>query len=456
MKKQRKSSVAALLLGLIFLILVGGLAYVYNSSLFEREAPKIMLQKEIEWNLKDPIHVQVGDESGIKMVKASLYDGEKSVDLESKVLKTPEQIVDLNLSFPKTGFGANKKLFELSIEAVDASKWNFFSGNHASAKAIIKVDTRRPEVTIVGSSYKIMKGGVATVIFKAQDEAMKSLYIETSFGKKFYPTPFYKEGYYISLVAWPTRAENFSAAVVAIDRAGNITKAHIPYFLQDRKYKTSTIQLEDRFLDGKIADLISEVAPERSSLGRLEKFKFVNETMRDGNEDVILKVTSTIQTDLINGFFLKPFYPLRNGKVVASFGDHRFYEYEKQPTSESYHLGLDLASNAQAPIQTSNDGVIVLARENGIYGNNIIISHGLGVYSLYGHCSSFLVKEGDVVKAGDVIAKTGLTGLALGDHLHFGMYVQGVDVRPEEWMDEVWLKESIYNIIDSAKKMIDR
>jgi murein DD-endopeptidase MepM/ murein hydrolase activator NlpD len=142
--------------------------------------------------------------------------------------------------------------------------------------------------------------------------------------------------------------------------------------------------------------------------------------------------------------------------VVASFGDHRYYEYEKQPTSESYHLGLDLASNAQAPMQTSNDGVVVFARENGIYGNNIIISHGLGVYSLYGHCSSYMVKEGDVVKAGESIAKTGLTGLALGDHLHFGMYVQGVDIRPEEWMDEVWLKESIFNVIESAKKIMDR
>jgi len=456
MKRQRKFSLAALSLGMIFLILVGGVAYVFNSSLFERDAPQVNLPKEIEWNLKDPIPLQISDQSGLKRVKISLFDGEKSVDLESKEPKTAEPVLDLNVTFPKTGFGANKKLFELTVEAIDRSKWNFFSGNTAHVKAIIKVDTRRPDVTIAASSYKIMKGGAAVVVFRAQDEAMKSLYVETNFGKKFYPTPFYKEGYYISLVAWPTQVENFTASVVAIDRAGNITKTHIPYFLQDRKYRTSTIQLEDRFLDGKIADLVAEMAPERSSLDRLEKFKFVNETMRGGNEELILNVTSKVPTTPVQGFFLKPFYPLRNGKVVASFGDHRFYEYQKQPTSESYHLGLDLASNAQATMQTSNDGVVVLARENGIYGNNIIIDHGLGVYSLYGHCSSFLVKEGDVLKAGDAIAKTGMTGLALGDHLHFGMYVQGVDVRPEEWMDEQWLKESVFNVIDAAKKLVDR
>ena len=455
MRHQKKSS-ASLILGVLLLAVVGGMVYLYNSSLFERIPPTIVLEKEIDWNLKEPIVVHIKDNRGIRFVRAILNDGEKDTVLESRELKTLEENVDLNLSFPKTGFGVAKKIFELRVEAIDASKWNFFEGNQAIAKSIIKVDTKRPELTIIGNSYKIMKGGGASVIFRAQDDAMKALYIETSFGKKFYPTPFYKEGYYISLVAWPTRAENFSASIVAMDRAGNISKSHISYFLQDKKYKVDTIALQDRFIDGKIADLTAEVAPENNGLERLKKFKFINEDLRISNENNILKATSPVSTQMISDFAIKTFYPLRNGKVVASFGDHRYYEYDKVPASESYHLGLDLASNAQAGMQTSNDGVVVFARENGIYGNNIIISHGLGVYSLYGHCSSYLVKEGDVVKAGDVIAKTGMTGLALGDHLHFGMYVQGVDVRPEEWMDESWLKDNIFSIINSAKKIIDR
>jgi len=455
MRRNGKSS-TLLIVGALCAILVGGVAYVYTAPMFERVAPTISVEAEIEWNLKDPIVVNVKDASGLRFVRVLLNDGENSIVLDTKTFSLPQTSVDMNLSFPKSGFGASKKIFELSIEAKDASRWNFFEGNSAVTKSILKVDTKRPEVNIVGSSYKIMKGGAASVIFKAHDEAMKSLYIETNFGKKFYPTPFHKEGYYIALVAWPTQATTFSASIVAKDRAGNVSRANIPYFLQDRKYRLSTIALQDSFLDGKIADLIAEMAPERSSLSRLEKFKFVNETMRESNEAAILKATSPVPTSMIHDFTFKPFYPLRNGKVVASFGDHRFYEYEKQPVSESHHLGLDLASNAQAPMQTSNDGMVVFARENGIYGNNIIINHGLGVYSLYGHCSSYMVKEGDAVKAGDSIAKTGVTGLALGDHLHFGMYVQGVDVRPEEWMDAVWLKESIFSVIDAAKKTIDR
>jgi murein DD-endopeptidase MepM/ murein hydrolase activator NlpD len=153
---------------------------------------------------------------------------------------------------------------------------------------------------------------------------------------------------------------------------------------------------------------------------------------------------------------MKPFYPLKNAAAVASFGDHRYFKYDGNLVSESYHLGLDLASTAGANVVVSNAGEVVYTQYNGIYGKNIIISHGLGVYSLYGHNSSFLVDEGEQVKAGDVIAKTGMTGLALGDHLHFGMLVQGVEVRPEEWMDKNWMKDNIFGVINSAKKIIDR
>ena len=192
MKKRQQASIAGFVLGFILLLIIGGIAFVFNSSMFEKDPPQVNLPKEIDWNLKDPLKVQVSDASGLRFVKATLFDGEKSVTLESKELKKFENNVDLNITFPKTGFGANKKTFELTIDATDSSKWNFFAGNSIHVKSLVKVDTKRPDVNIIGSSYKIMKGGVASVVFKAYDEGMKSLYIETNFGKKFYPTPFIK------------------------------------------------------------------------------------------------------------------------------------------------------------------------------------------------------------------------------------------------------------------------
>ena len=453
---KRKKSSAGIIVLLIFIVLIGALAYLYNSKMFERIAPSIVVNDNIDWNLKKPISIKISDESGIKFVRATLSDGKNSIVLSKQLFTTPKEEYILDIKFPRTGFISNKRQFELTVEAVDASKWNFLSGNQVFKKSIISVDTKRPELFTINNSYKIIKGGVATVVFKAKDENLKDLYIETNFGKKFYPTPFYKENHYISLLAWPSNEKNFKATITATDKAGNVAKSRVRFYLKGKKYRISKITLKDRFLDGKIVDLAEENSQISTTMGKLERFKYINETLREQNEKVIENVTLNVPKEMISDFKMKPFYPLRNGAAVASFGDHRFYSYNSKPVSEGYHLGLDLASIAKANIVSSNDGTVIFAKYNGIYGKNIIISHGLGLYSLYGHASSYLIDEGEDVKAGDVIAKTGMTGLALGDHLHFGVLVQGVEVRPEEWMDKNWMKDNVFDVIKSAKKIIDR
>lgn len=453
---KRKKSSAGIVVLLIFIIIIAALAYLYNSKMFEREMPTIELEKTINWNLKEPIAIKVSDTSGIKFVRATLSDGKNSIVLSKELFTMPNEEYILDIEFPRTGFISNKREFELIIEAIDASKWNFLSGNNAIKKSKISVDTKRPELYTINNSYKIIKGGVATVVFKAKDENLKDLYIETNFEKKFYPTPFYKDDHFVSLLAWPSDEKSFKATIVATDKAGNIAKSRIKFFLKGKKYRTSNIALRDNFLDGKIVDLAEENSQLSNTMEKLERFIYINETLRTENEKLIENVTLGVPKQMISDFNIKPFYPLRNGAAVASFGDHRFYSYNSKPVSEGYHLGLDLASIAKADIVSSNDGTVIFAKYNGIYGKNIIISHGLGLYSLYGHASSYLVDESENVKAGDVIAKTGTTGLALGDHLHFGVLVQGIEVRPEEWMDKNWMKESVFDVIKSAKKIIDR
>ena len=453
---RRKKSSSGIVILLVLVILVGALGYLYNSAMFERNAPEVIIEKEINWNLKKPIKVKITDDSGVKFLRATLSDGKNSVLLTKKLLSPSKKEITLDIKFPRTGFVTNKKYFELTIEVTDSSKWNFFSGNQVIKKSIIHVDTKRPELYIVNNSYKIIKGGVATVVFKARDENLKELFIQTNFGKVFYPTPFYKDGYYISLLAWPSNEKSFKATIIATDKAGNSSKSRVRFFLKGKNYKVSKINLKDSFLDGKIAELAEENSNDADKMDRIAKFKFVNETLRGKNEKVIEKVTSKVPTNLIKDFKMKPFYPLKNAAAVASFGDHRFFKYQGNLVSESYHKGLDLASVAEADIVSSNNGKVVFAKYNGIYGENIIISHGLGVYSLYGHCSSIQVDEEESVKAGQIIAKSGMTGLALGDHLHFGILVQGVEVRPEEWMDKNWMKDNIFDVIKSAKKIIDR
>ena len=455
-KNRQRNGSSGIIISIILILIIAAMGFLYKSSMFERNAPKIGIASTINWNLKKPLKLNLSDDSGIKFVRITLSDGKNSILLLKKVYTKVEKNQLIDIKFPRTGFVSTKKIFQLNIEVTDSSKWNFFSGNSAQKTVKIKIDRKRPELFVVNNSYKIIKGGVATVVFKAKDDNLKDLYIQTNFGKKYFPTPFYKENYYISLIAWPVEKDKFRANIIATDDAGNISRVPIRLYYKDKKYRISKIKLTDNFLDGKISDLVEENNPDLANASKVKKFKYVNETLRKKNEDLIEKMTTKTDTAMINNFKQNKFYPLKNAAAVASFGDHRFYSYKGKEISSAWHLGLDLASIAGAKIRTQNPGVVVYADPNGIYGNNLIIYHGLGLYTLYGHTSSFLVSVGDEVKAKQAIAHTGTTGLALGDHLHLGVVVQGVEVRPEEWMDKTWMKLNIFDIIKSAKKMIDR
>ena len=449
------------IIGKIFLILlIGGLGYGYyylhSNLMIERVKPNIKIDKKIYWNLKDSISVPIFDEGGIKFIKASVIEQNgKETTLSQEIFREAKNSFDLKIKPPKIGFFQKNGKVILKIEVIDRSLWNMLQGNRAVSKTLVTIDTKKPQIRSLTNSYSITKGGVGLVIFGAKDEKLKSLYIQTNYGKKFYPIRFYKDGYFTSLIAWPIDKKEFKATIVAIDKANNITKSRIRFYIKNKKYRESTITLNSKFLAGKIKDLAMKYKNDFQEAMKIQNFSFVNETLRQTDEKRIHKKSLKRGKLFIDNFNIKKFYPLKNAAAVASFGDHRFYKFEGKIISESYHLGLDLASVKNADIRTSNDGTVIYADETGIYGNSIIISHGLGVHTLYSHCNHFLVQVGEKVKAGQVIAKSGRTGLALGDHLHFGVLVQGVEVRPAEWMDRDWIRKNITSIINNAKYMID-
>lgn len=450
--------IKSFILFFIFIFIVSGAFAMLKSGAFEKNPPVIHLPSEVYTNLKDPVKLEITDESGIKQVKISLYlTGMELKPLLAQNFTDKKKKISLNLNFPKNSLLNSGHEYKLKIEVTDCSKSNFFTGNKTSKIVNLIIDKKLPEVYVLAQSYKISRGGSAAVVFKASDENnLKDLKIVTNFGKVFKVTPFKKDGFYTALVAWPTKEKDFRAHIVASDEAGNVNKTRIRYYLQDRKYKISTIPLSDNFLDGKISELVEHYAKDPSKFTKLDKFKFINETLRNKNEKIIVKISENVPEKMIDNFYLKPFYPLKNAAAVASFGDHRFYTYEGFEISQSYHLGLDLASYAMADIKASNPGVVAFNEKNGIFGNNLIIYHGLGLYTLYGHCTDSKLPVGADVRTGEVVATTGKTGLALGDHLHFGILIQGIEVRPEEWMDKNWMKINVYDILKSAEKIINK
>ena len=144
------------------------------------------------------------------------------------------------------------------------------------------------------------------------------------------------------------------------------------------------------------------------------------------------------------------FQPLANAAIEAKFADYRSYFYKGKEIDRQVHLGFDLAVTTQIPILAAQQAVVVHAAYLGIFGNCVILDHGLGVQSLYGHLSSIGVKPGDMVMKGQELGRSGMTGLAAGDHLHFTMLVNGHPVNPVEWWDSKWMQDRVFRKVTEA------
>lgn len=115
-----------------------------------------------------------------------------------------------------------------------------------------------------------------------------------------------------------------------------------------------------------------------------------------------------------------------------------WYGYRTLWGRVEFHKGLDFARYGGCygdPIYAAADGVVTFADHNGGYGKEVIVGHGAGMTTIYAHCSELLVKPGDVVKKGDVIAYVGNTGRVTGPHLHFQIEINGLPVNPKDYLD---------------------
>jgi murein DD-endopeptidase MepM/ murein hydrolase activator NlpD len=142
------------------------------------------------------------------------------------------------------------------------------------------------------------------------------------------------------------------------------------------------------------------------------------------------------------------FTQLSSSKVEANFAEERIYIYNQEPIDTAFHLGYDLSVTKRYPVEAANSGNVAFVGELGIYGNTVILDHGLGLFTLYSHLSSADVKEGDSVRQRQILGRTGETGLAGGDHLHYGVYLHGIAVLPVEWWDQKWINDNIQPKLD--------
>jgi murein DD-endopeptidase MepM/ murein hydrolase activator NlpD len=237
-------------------------------------------------------------------------------------------------------------------------------------------------------------------------------------------------------------------SLFARDEAGNTARAEFEYRPFPRAFRRSRIELNDPFLN-RVVPAILEQTPDLKAEGSvIDQVLVLNGELRRNNAR---QVAALAAKSSASPLFTGEFQQLANSQVESAFADHRTYFYQGREVDQQVHLGFDLATTANAPIVASNRGTVLFADYLGIYGNTIVIDHGLGLQSLYSHLSSFDTAVGQTVEKGQTIGRSGVTGLAGGDHLHFTMLVQGRMVSPVEFWDSHWLEDRVLRKLREAK-----
>jgi len=325
---------------------------------------------------------------------------------------------------------------ELAITVRDNALLSFLGRGKTSLVQNLTLDFTPPRLSVNPGIHNVNQGGGGVVSYTVSKQVERT---GVMVGERFFPAFQQKGGEFLCYFAMPydMPPASFKPKVMAQDKAGNEATQSINVLAIPKVFKSDKLNIPDEFLNDKMSQY-SAMYPELKT--PLDIYKRVNTELRKQNEAELLKIgQETSPTPLWSGPFLR--LPAAAGR--AGFGDQRDYYYNGEKIDHQTHMGVDLASVANAPVPAANAGRIVYAGFFGIYGNCVIIDHGLGLQSLYSHLSEIIVAKGTDVKKGQIIAKTGATGLAGGDHLHFGMIVSGVQVSPVEWWDEHWIKDNI-------------
>ncbi|MGV8056782.1 MAG: M23 family metallopeptidase [Smithellaceae bacterium] len=424
----------------VVVIMIAGLCWLYFGNYLEREEPVIKANQDISMIGKQKkIEITFSDQkSGLAQINAEIIQDNKGQILAAE-------------SFPSRG--DKQKIISFTVDTAalklhdGPAVMKFTATDHSLFKnqtilsQSIKIDTVPPQIFLLNPINNVNQGGTCFVAYRiSKPAALTGVYVNDYFTPG-YTTLVDNKPSSLAYFAIPIDAAKTKTAikVFARDTAGNESIIAIPCLIKEKKFRADKMNLSETFLQQKMPEFQS-MAPALQGKTPVEIFTYVNSQMRDDNFHTLQTICQKSSPNkLWEGTFLR----MPRAKPMALFGDKRTYMVGNKETATSLHVGVDLASTTHAPIEAANNGIVVFAGPLGIYGNAVMIDHGQGLFSLYGHLSAIDTAVGKAVKKEEVIGHSGVSGLAGGDHLHFSILVGGQFVNPQEWWDPHWINDNV-------------
>jgi len=418
--------------GLFVLVAVLGLILFYFLG---TPAPDVSLSPETGLlAARRELALKLDAQGGVlKKLAVSAVQAEKTVNVLAKDFPPGSQQATETFNLAKAGL--KEGAFTLQVKATSSAPR--FGANRTTTQVhSFTLENKPPVVAVLSVAHNIIQGGAGLVVYTVSKEVEKTGVV---FGDRFFPG--YRQGgdMYACLFPFPYDMDpgKYVPRVIAVDGAGNERQMGINYHLIAKTFSTDRIDLTDAFLEKIAADFKDKIPQAETPL---EIFLKVNRDQRQQNLKTVYDYgRKTSPTPLWQGAFLR----MPKAASPGGFAQSRTYMYQGKEVDRQTHLGFDLASLAHTAVPAANRGKVIFADDLGIYGQCIIIDHGMGLQTLYGHLSRISVKPGDNVENGQIIGNTGATGMAGGDHLHFEMTISGQSVNPIEWWDAHWIKDNV-------------
>ena len=387
-----------------------------------------------------PIIVHVRDPHGIRSLEA--FVEQSGIQYRVWGIAQPSPVTDGIWSFT-AGVNTTPQLKDGSAKLIFIATSNGLLRKTARWEGQVTVVTRPPVVTVDSDQHYLYLGMADLATFNISGtwtEAGVQVGDQTF---RAWPMPGGKPGFF-SLFAFAWNMPPATVPVVfASNGAGNVVTSPIVFQFPKKeqpRYTVHDLQVSDQFMQ----KVIGELDPHGSG-DPVQRFVKINSEMRRANN----KVLSDLRLKTADRFlWSQPFLRQSHSQAESSFADTRNYIYKGIKIDQQVHLGYDLAATQHVGVEASNDGRVVYAAPLGIYGNCIVVDHGYGLQTIYGHLSQINVHEGDMVKRGQVMGTSGQTGMAGGDHIHFAMQLDGVQIDPKEWWDSHWIKDHIAKRVD--------
>jgi murein DD-endopeptidase MepM/ murein hydrolase activator NlpD len=434
-------------IGFVFLLIILGVVGWFIAFMFEGEAPSASLQPLPEYISKaQKLTVTAGDRKrGLRAVKVSITQGGKETVLLDEKFSYEGILNRDGVHQVQKDFSIDPSVLKLAQGELNITLnvWDYSrkgEGNPASFQHKSIVDTVPPSLRAISRMHNVNVGGVGFAVYQtSRDAASSGVFVDDLFFPGYPDKDQAEKGVHHCYFAIPyDKTSNPKISLWAKDKAGNEAKTSFYYLVIQKKFREDKIELSDRFIE-KLLPYFS-FYPLDSEDSDIKKFLKINNDLRRENHQALSQLKDKTSPErLWDGMWLSHW----NGQTMARFADHRLYFYKGQRVDDKVHLGVDLASLANAPVLASNNGKVIFADRLGIYGLAVVIDHGQGLASVYGHLNKIEVSPGQAVNKGQTIGLTGDTGLAGGDHLHFSVMLQGIFVNPVEWWDQHWIRDNV-------------